>query len=100
MKDLKPYHYAWLSTHPKRDENWLRSMLSQGFHIHHIDGNHDNNEAKNLVLIEEADHLFLHGMDRLKFVRAKRAPKVKGMPKLNKALEKRIERAMRIYAVK
>lgn len=37
--------------------------MKDGFHIHHIDGNHQNNDPKNLLLIEGADHLKLHGLD-------------------------------------
>jgi hypothetical protein len=37
--------------------------LKDGFHIHHIDGNHNNNDPKNLAMIEGLDHLALHGAD-------------------------------------
>lgn len=33
-----------------------------GFAIHHIDGNHDNNEPSNLLLCDASDHMHLHGM--------------------------------------
>jgi hypothetical protein len=36
-------------------------MTKQGFDIHHVDGDHDNNDPDNLVLIERYDHLRLHG---------------------------------------
>lgn len=71
MRALEPYHYAWLGAHPERTEEWLRRMMAEGFHIHHIDADHYNNDPMNLVLIEGADHLFLHGMNRLKFVRTR-----------------------------
>ena len=62
MKKLQPYHYAWLASHPNRNTDWLRFMLKAGFDIHHMDGDHDNNDAANLVLIEHTDHMRLHGM--------------------------------------
>ena len=78
-RSLEPYHVIWLSVHPQRSENWLRDKLSDGFDIHHVDGDHSNNDPNNLVLIEHRDHFMLHG-GRPKFVRSakpgprKRAP--------------------------
>jgi HNH endonuclease len=43
-------------------------MLIEGFQVHHMDGDHSNDSPDNLVLIEAADHMMLHGMNRLKFV--------------------------------
>ena len=60
-KPLKEYHFAWLSSHPERTTDWLRFMLKAGFDIHHLDGDHGNNDPKNLVLIEHRDHMRLHG---------------------------------------
>lgn len=37
-------------------------MLAQGFQVHHMDGNHFNDDPANLVLIEGSDHMRLHGM--------------------------------------
>lgn len=59
---LKPHHVAWLDAHQDRTEAWLRAMTRAGFDVHHIDGNHDNNAPGNLVLIEHADHMMLHGV--------------------------------------
>lgn len=58
---MKEYHLAWLSVHPHRTEEWLNSMLREGFDIHHMDGNHENNCPDNLVLIEHTDHMAIHG---------------------------------------
>lgn len=59
---LQNYHFVWLAAHPGRTEEWLRERMRDGFHIHHIDGDHSNDAAANLVLIEGGDHLRLHGM--------------------------------------
>ena len=59
---MQEHHRIWLEAHPHRTEAWLRERLGDRFDIHHIDGNHDNNEPRNLVLIESADHMGLHGM--------------------------------------
>lgn len=78
MKPLQPYHHAWLGNHSHRSEAWLRERLADGFDIHHIDANHFNNEPSNLVLIEHADHMRLHGMTgagRLERVRPQRRDK-------------------------
>jgi hypothetical protein len=61
MTNFEEYHRNWLSTHPNRTEEWLRERLKDGFDIHHMDGNHDNNDSSNLVLIESQDHMSLHG---------------------------------------
>lgn len=60
MKPLQPYHYAWLSVHPKRSEDWLRARFADGFYIHHVDGDHENDDPMNLILLEKLDHLRLH----------------------------------------
>lgn len=57
---METYHVAWLSAHPERTEDWLRRMLKDGFRIHHMDGNHFNDDPKNLVLIEAGDHMMIH----------------------------------------
>ena len=36
-------------------------MIAAGFEVHHADGNHHNDDPKNLVLIEGVDHHKLHG---------------------------------------
>ena len=66
MRKFQPYHHAWLGAHPERDEAWLRERLKDGFDVHHLDGDHENNDPLNLVLIDGADHLMLHnGSKRL-----------------------------------
>lgn len=57
---MKEYHYIWLNEHPNRTAEWLKDKLMDGFHIHHIDGNHENNNESNLVLIDGADHFLIH----------------------------------------
>ena len=58
---MKPHHEGWLNDHPDRTEEWLKDKLKDGFDVHHIDGNHDNDDPKNLALIEGADHMRMHG---------------------------------------
>ena len=58
---LSPHHEAWLSAHPNRTAGWLKRMLKEGFDVHHLDGNHANNDPANLVLIEHMDHMMIHG---------------------------------------
>lgn len=61
------YHFIWLENHPNRTKEWLQERLTDGFDIHHADGNHANDDPNNLVLIECNDHMRLHGLslDRL-----------------------------------
>ncbi len=61
MRELQNYHLVWLRDNPKRSEAWLRERLKDGFHIHHMDGDHSNDDPSNLVLIEGGDHFMLHG---------------------------------------
>lgn len=70
---MKPYHYAWLMRHPERTSEWLKKKLKDGFDIHHLDGNHDNNTPYNLVLIECRDHMLVHGADMSRIANAKKA---------------------------
>ena len=63
---MLPHHAAWLSAHPERSAEWLAERVAEGFHVHHVDGDHDNNDQLNLVLIESGDHMMLHnGSSRL-----------------------------------
>lgn len=57
---LRPYHLAWLSIHPERTAEWLSARLADGFDIHHMDGDHLNDEPENLALVESGDHLRVH----------------------------------------
>lgn len=57
---FQSYHYVWLEVHPERDAEWLAARLVDGFHIHHLDGDHSNDAPKNLVLIDGVDHMRLH----------------------------------------
>lgn len=61
-----PHHASWLVAHPDRDAAWLVAVLADGFDIHHLDGNHANDDPANLVLIESEDHARLHGSDGLR----------------------------------
>lgn len=67
--DFESYHHVWLAAHPKRSSEWLARQIGEGFHIHHMDGDHSNDDPANLVLIESLDHLRLHGISKLKPVR-------------------------------
>ena len=59
---LRPHHRVWLAAHPSRSAAWLKARTSDGFHIHHVDGDHGNNNADNLVLVEGTGHAQLHGL--------------------------------------
>jgi len=54
------YHEVWLAAHPDRTAEWLADRLRDGFHIHHIDGDWENNSPDNLALMEGLDHIRLH----------------------------------------
>lgn len=75
---MKPYHEAWLAAHPWRTRKWLIKRFLDGFDIHHIDGNKQNNDPSNLVLTEHTDHMHLHGMPLRQYARrANKLPKPK-----------------------
>lgn len=65
MRGLEQHHIVWLANHPDRSEEWLKAILKQGFEVHHVDGDHDNNSPRNLILMERNDHRELHGFFRL-----------------------------------
>ena len=46
-------------------EEFLQQAMTAGFDIHHVDGDHDNNDPDNLVLIWSGDHMaVLHGLKK------------------------------------
>jgi hypothetical protein len=63
----EPHHLAWLQAHPDRSAEWLAERLRDGFDVHHVDGDHQNNTPANLVLIEHIDHMRLHGWTMSRF---------------------------------
>lgn len=92
---MQSYHYAWLSVHPERTEEWLAARMADGFHVHHIDGDHYNDDPKNLVLIDGTDHMRLHGMrlaDGLRVGKEKR--------RLNQKVQPVCPEARKIYEAK
>jgi len=72
-KKLPKHHLAWLSRHPKRSASWLADQINNGFHIHHMDGNHENDAPDNLLLIYGGDHRALHGRTVPKVLRKSKA---------------------------
>lgn len=66
---LSAHHQAWIDCHPHRSERWLRARLSDGFDVHHMDGNPQNNDPDNLVLIEHDDHMRIHGNQNISVFR-------------------------------
>lgn len=58
---FKSYHHVWLASHPHRTADWLAARLAEGFDVHHINGDHNDDTPDNLALIECADHMHLHG---------------------------------------
>ena len=63
---MKIYHKNWLKAHPERSAEWLSAVLAEGFAIHHVDGNPENNDPENLVLIEAGDHFKFHNNGMLR----------------------------------
>lgn len=71
LAGFQPHQAAWLRAHPERSPAWLRKRLRDGFDVHHVDGNHDNNAASNLVLMEHRDHFMIHSGSRPRLVRGR-----------------------------
>jgi hypothetical protein len=81
---MEAHHTAWLSAHPWRTEGWLQERLTDGFDVHHLDGNHGNNDPMNLVLIDRADHMMLHlskrHMRRFRVIKERKGRTLYGKP--------------------
>lgn len=74
------HHRAWLKAHPERDAKWLYERTHDGFDVHHIDGDHDNNDPLNLLLMEHRDHFMLHSGGRPKYLNRKKRENPLGKP--------------------
>ncbi|MDR3534013.1 MAG: HNH endonuclease [Rhodopila sp.] len=92
---LSPHHRAWLSLHPNRTTIWLKEKLKEGFDIHHLDGNHENNTPQNLVMIEHMDHMMLHGGRTLGRMTSSIVRRQKREPRA-KPTDDQVARAMRL----
>jgi hypothetical protein len=90
---IEDYHFAWLSVHPNRSLEWLKERMKDGFHIHHLDGDHGNNAPGNLVLIEGMDHFRLHGRN-ISVFNTKRRDEPR--PKMRKRPEKKRRKRIRL----
>lgn len=79
---IQAHHRAWLSAHSWIAWEWLDAKLEEGFEVHHVDGDHSNNDPQNLVLVYNSDHKLLHfvGMPKLKVKRPRKPPKVRTPP--------------------
>jgi hypothetical protein len=99
MSGLKEHHRKWLESHTGRTEEWLAEKLMDGFDIHHIDGNCENNDAENIVLIECSDHLLLHGgrLSRIGPVRTKRRSHTEDSGRI--AYERRVRERVKWYEI-
>lgn len=64
LREWGAHHRAWLGAHPERSEEWLADRLRDGFDVHHVDGDHGNNDPSNLILVEHRDHMMLHSGGR------------------------------------
>lgn len=42
-----------------------RKVLRQELHVHHIDGNHDNNEVSNLSVLTRGEHTSVHNKEKI-----------------------------------
>ena len=71
---MNKHQKTWLKANPHRSAIWLREKLTDGFDIHHLDGNHDNDDPLNLLLIEVMDHMRLHDLPLQRISAAKIIP--------------------------
>jgi hypothetical protein len=49
-----------MENHRKIWEEHNRQVIPRGYHIHHIDGNHTNNDPTNLVCVSPEEHFNIH----------------------------------------
>lgn len=56
-------------------------MAHEGFDVHHLDGDHENNDPANLVLIEHTDHMMMHDGRTMGRLKARRGPRQARRPK-------------------
>lgn len=77
---MQTHHLAWLSAHPDRTEQWLRERIADGFDVHHLDGNRDNNSKDNLILLEHVDHMRVHQAEHLAIPRLELTRKINARP--------------------
>ncbi len=95
---MEPHHLAWLAAHPYRSRNWLEERLNDGFHVHHLDGNHGNNAPENLVLIEGGDHIRLHSNVLRRPLNIGTRKKKRTRVRLNRKLQKLMDEDPELYA--
>jgi len=92
VNPLARHQLAWLAAHPYRSEEWLRAVLADGFDVHHADGDHSNDDPRNLVLIERTDHMALHGAGAKRLAQAVKSAR--------RVSPERLEIGRRVYEAK
>lgn len=69
--------------------------MRDGFDVHHLDGDHENNDPRNLVLIEHTDHMALHNGGTHMLGRLRPGGRKAGERKRAKQISKRAARYAR-----
>lgn len=66
------YYKGWVVLNGVRKKQYLHRYMwelahgeiPKGYHVHHVDGNHDNNSLDNLALVLGKQHVTYHGKNR------------------------------------
>lgn len=58
----KPDSIHWRTCRQRARDVWEKEVgpIPEGFHIHHVDGDHTNNDVSNLVALSPRAHAHLH----------------------------------------
>ena len=75
----RAYFRGWVRIDGKMRKEYLHRYMwevahgeiPKGYHVHHVDGNHDNNTIGNLALVLGKQHVSYHGKNRSEEVEAK-----------------------------
>ena len=59
---MEQHRKVWMESNCK-DEEWMYQASQNGFDVHHLDGDHSNNDPENLVMIFASDHMRLHNAE-------------------------------------
>ena len=68
---IKQIDGRYLFQHRIVMEKYLGRPLTDDEKVHHIDGNKQNNDTSNLIVVTQSEHMAIHGENRIRDIKGR-----------------------------